>query len=214
MRAWLHAIQSRHGKVPGSRMHSGSLSQPVQCTTGRAAGRQVPGACIRTSLCSSRGPSRSSTRPATLRSRSNQVCHRPPPYGSTLSVRKPDLAPLECGFSFRQGLQGMRSRHSTTPQHCHRSIAILITYPTFPTPRPRAMSSSGQEEESTSFMDTVCMHAHVPGSHAARVHGHGGTLQRRSSRRACRCARRPCGSRCRPHSGRPRQRRRWWTRCA
>ncbi len=49
---------------------------------------------------------RTSTRPATDRSRSNQVCHRPPPYGSTLTDSHAlFLVSLDTGFSFRHGLR-------------------------------------------------------------------------------------------------------------
>lgn len=49
---------------------------------------------------------RTSTRPATDRSRSNQVCHRPPPYGSTFTLSHAlFLTSLLTGFSFRHGLQ-------------------------------------------------------------------------------------------------------------
>mmetsp|Transcript_20396 Transcript_20396/g.61444 ORF Transcript_20396/g.61444 Transcript_20396/m.61444 type:complete len:308 (+) Transcript_20396:219-1142(+) len=48
---------------------------------------------------------RTSTRPATDRSRSNQVCHRPPPYGSTFTLSHAlFLTSLLTGFSFRHGL--------------------------------------------------------------------------------------------------------------
>lgn len=44
------------------------------------------------------------TLPATLRSLSNQVCHKPPPYVCTLIIRYPDLDDADLGFNFRHGL--------------------------------------------------------------------------------------------------------------
>jgi len=94
------------------------------CAQGSAAGQHPCTACYwttrqqkeragqviwgRARRCTSRSPLRSSTRPATERSRSNQVCHRPPPYVSTASIWKPGLSPLDTGFSFRHGLRGTR----------------------------------------------------------------------------------------------------------
>ena len=59
----------------------------------------------RTSLCSSLPPApRIRTRPATDKSRSNQVPNSPPPYVSMFTMSKPDLVFLLIGFTFRQGL--------------------------------------------------------------------------------------------------------------
>ena len=72
---------------------------------------------MHTRRCTRRSPSRSRARPATERSRSNQVCHRPPPYVSTFSMRKPHLAPLDTGFSFRQGLHRAAQRYISCLPH-------------------------------------------------------------------------------------------------
>jgi len=45
-----------------------------------------------------------STRPATLRSLSNQVCHNPLPYVCTPTFRKPALDAADTGLSLGQGL--------------------------------------------------------------------------------------------------------------
>ena len=78
-----------------------------------------------TSLCCSCPSLRTSTLPATLRSRSNQVCQSPPPYGSTLTMRKSDLMLLETGFSLRQGLQGKQVLACSTHAHAVGSRPAL-----------------------------------------------------------------------------------------
>lgn len=56
------------------------------------------------SLTSSPSFLRISTRPAILRSLSNQVCQTPAPYGCTRTCRKPPFAEYETGFNLGHGL--------------------------------------------------------------------------------------------------------------
>lgn len=105
-----------------------------------------------TSLCCSCPSFRTSTLPATLRSRSNQVCQSPPPYGSTLTMRKSDLMLLETGFSLRQGLQGKRKLACSNRAHTVGS--------------KHAMKQGLQQEKSTSLCNFLhccrCTQAAVP----------------------------------------------------
>lgn len=50
--------------------------------------------------------------PATPRSRSNHVCHSPPPYGCVDSCKNPALDALLTGFSFGHGLRAGKQTES------------------------------------------------------------------------------------------------------
>ena len=120
-----------------------------------------------TSLCCSCPSLRTSTLPATLRSRSNQVCQSPPPYGSTLTMRKSDLMLLETGFSLRQGLQGKHTLACSAHNH--------------------ALKQALQQEESTALC-TSCIIVGA-GRHHVPVEG----LQGRATTRLLRIVWLYCG---------------------
>jgi hypothetical protein len=141
---------------------------------------------------------RTRTRPATERSRSNQVCQRPPPYGSTPTIRYPAFVLFETGLSLRHGLRASRRR-----PHAMGAV-LLLTFAT--------VSSRGSHAWQT-LQRVCCMHlqrSRPSGRTGNRWPGHAVLCAPGSGvmRTTCQCVRRPygchfqAGSLCRPQTRR------------